>query len=120
MEVNVNEKANRMRIPYVVLRLLTILSVVLMFFPSLSPVYFVTQAGPAKIKGTASLFTSAISYDSLVHDLGRAFNKEWLNETYFIIMFVACIVFLLGIIILSVGVCMSLGNLKMKNVGNRP
>ena len=120
MEVNVNEKTSKMRIPYVVIRLLTILSVVLMFFPSLSPVYFITEAGPAKIKGTASLFTSSISYSSLVHDLGRAFKKEWLNETYFIIMFVACIVFLLGLILLSVGACMSLGNLRMKNVGNRP
>lgn len=120
MEVNVNEKANRMRVPYIIMRLVTILAVVLMFFPSLSPAYFITQAGQAKIKGTASLFTSSISYDSLVTGLGRAFKKGWLNETWFVILFIACIVFLIGIVLVSVGMCMSLGNLKMKNVGNKP
>ncbi len=120
MEVNINEKANKVRIPYMVMRLLTILAVVLMFFPSLSPVYFITQAGQAKIKGTASLFTSSISYDSLTNGMGRAFSKGWLDETLFVILFITCIVFLVGIVFMSVGMCMSLGNLRMKNAGNKP
>ncbi|MBE5940094.1 MAG: sugar ABC transporter permease [Lachnospiraceae bacterium] len=51
--------------------------------------------------------------------MGRAFDKGWLNETYFILMFITSIIFLLGIIFVGIGVCMSLGNLRMKTVGNR-
>lgn len=121
MEVNVNEKTDKkLKVPYICMRLVTILSIALMFFPSLSPANFITQAGQAKIKGTASLFTSAISYSSLTDSLDRAFNKGWLDETYFVILFISCMVTLIGAIFIAIGMCMSLGNLKMKNIGNRP
>lgn len=120
MEVNVNEKSNKMKIPYICMRLLTVLTVALLFFPSLSPANFITQSGQAKIKGTSSLFTGAVSYSSLTSGLERAFDKGWMNESHFILLFVSCIVILLGIIFVGIGMCMSLGNLKMKHIGNRP
>ena len=87
MEKKVCEKPGKDSILYVFVRLLTLATVVLLFFPSLSPVNFITQAGQAKIKGTASLFTSGISYSSLTSGLDRAFRMGWLNETYFYILF---------------------------------
>lgn len=119
MEVNVNEKEKKLNVPYICMRIATILCIALMFFPSLSPANFITQAGQAKIKGTASLFTSGVSPTSLTNGLERAFNKGWLNETHFTILFISCMVVLIGAIFTAIGMCMSLGNLKMKNVGNR-
>ena len=120
MEVNVNENSKKVRIPYMCMRILTLVTLALLFFPSVSPVNFITQSGQAKIKGTASLFTSGVSYSSLTSGLERAFDKGWLDESYFVMLFISCIVILVGIALAGVGMCMSLGNLKMKNVGNRP
>ena len=119
MEENINEKVNKLKIPYAIMRILTVAFVVLLFFPSLSPAGFIKQAGQAKIKGTTSLFTSGISYNSLTNGLERAFNREWLNEDHFYILFAVCMLTLIAIAIISVGVCMSLGNLKMKNLANK-
>lgn len=110
---------DKMRIPYVCSRIMLVLFALLLFFPDCSPARFVKQAGQAKIGGTASLFTSAISYKSLTDGLGRAFDRGWLNEGFYVLLFAACIVVLLGIIIAGIGGCMSIGNLPMKNMGNR-
>lgn len=106
-------------IPYAIERLLVVVFAVLLFFPAMSPVNFITQAGQAKIKGTASLFTAGVSYSTLTSGLERAFNKGWLNEIYFYILFGVCIVVLIGVVLSVIGACMSLGNLKMKNFGNK-
>lgn len=109
----------KMRIPYICSRVMLLLFATLMFFPDCSPARFVQQAGQAKISGTASLFTSAISYTSLTDGLGRAFDRGWLSEGLYILLFISCIVVLLGVIVAGVGGCMSIGNLPMKNMGNR-
>ncbi len=119
MEENINEKVKKLNIPYGIMRILTLAYVVLLFFPSVSPANFIKQAGQAKIKGTTSLFTSAISYDSITNGLERAFKRGWLNEDHFYILFAVCLVSIIGIAIASVGICMSLGNLKMKNLANK-
>jgi len=119
MEKKVCEKAGKGSVLFIIVRLLTLATVVLLFFPSLSPVNFITQAGQAKIKGTASLFTSGISYSSLTSGLDRAFRMGWLNETHFYILFITCLIVLVGVALSIAGTCMSLGNLRMKNFGNR-
>lgn len=119
METNVNEKINKLKIPYGLSRILTLAFVVLLFFPSISPAGFIKQAGQAKVKDTASFFTSGISYERLTSGLERAFNREWLNEDHFYILFAVSMVALIGIAIASAGACMSLGNLKMKNLANK-
>lgn len=117
-EIN-SAKLGRMRIPYVVERVLLLVFIALLFFPSLSPSYFITKAGSAKIVNTASLFTNGISYNSVVNGLARAFKKGWLQEAHFIVLYIGCMVTLVGVALMAVGGCMSLGNLRMKNVGNR-
>ena len=104
---------------YVPLRILVLLSVVLLFFPALNPARMIIQAGQAKISGTASLFTCAISYGSLTDGLGRAFTKGWLEEGLFIVLFIACLLLVLGIAASAAAACMSIGNLKMKNLANK-
>lgn len=115
-ELSPKEKtANKCYIP---LRLLTVISVVLLFFPSLNPALIITQAGQAKIGGTASLFTCAISYSSLTDGLGRAFTRGWLNEGHFVFLFISCIVLVVGIALIIAANCLCIGNRKMKNLGN--
>ncbi len=112
-------RLNRMRIPYVAVRVLLIAFIALLFFPAASPSYFISKAGQAKIVNTASLFTNGISYSSLVNGLSRSFTKGWLFEEHFILLYVGCLVTLIGTALMAVGGCMSVGNLRMKNVGNR-
>lgn len=109
----------KMDIPYVIERILLIVFAVLLFFPGVSPSQFILTAGQAKISNVASLFTNAISYTSLTDGLNRAFTKGWLNETFFVILFIGCLVVLIGVVLLGIGGCMSVGNWRMKTVGNR-
>lgn len=111
--------AEPMRGAYIANRILLLLTITLLFFPDLSPAQIVKQAGQSKISATASLFTSGISYSSLVNGLGRAFTKEWLSEGFYTVLYVGCLVTLIGIACAAVGCCMSLGNLRMKGAGNR-
>ena len=116
-ELSPREKtANKLYVP---LRILVLFSVVLLFFPALNPARMIIQAGQAKISGTASLFTCAISYGSLTDGLGRAFTKGWLEEGLFIVLFIACLLLVLGIAASAAAACMSIGNLKMKNLANK-
>lgn len=119
MDEKVTEKVNKMRIPYVCMRILTVVFILLLFFPDLSPAAIIKKAGQAKISSTASMFTSGISYSSLTDGLGRAFNQGWLSESHFYVLFAACMIVLIGVVITGAGACMSLGNLRMKTVGNR-
>jgi len=118
MEVNVKAKDNVLKIPYIIIRLLTLLGISFLFFPSLSPTNFIEKAGNAPIKHTSSFFSSSISVKSLTSNLGLAFKQGWLNEMHFKVLMLVSLLFLVGIAILAAGVCMSLGNLKMKKTAN--
>lgn len=109
----------RTKIPYIISRVLLIVFALLMFLPSLSPAHIVLKAGQATIKATASLFTGGVSYSSLTDGLGRAFDKGWLVEGHFYLLFASCLLTLLGVAAATVGGCMSVGNHRMKYVGNR-
>lgn len=109
----------RMQLPYVLVRVLLILFAALMFFPGISPSKIILTAGQAKISSTASLFTNAVSYRSLTDGLARAFSRGWLSQGLFVMLYVGCLVVLLGTALMAVGGCMSVGNLPMKNLGNR-
>lgn len=91
-----------------------ILSSMLLFFPSLNP---------ARITGyinkTMSLFTSAVSYSNLVSEASRAIRNEWIAESIFVMINIASIIICIGIGVAIAGACMSLGNLKYKNLANR-
>lgn len=117
-EIN-SVKWNRVRIAYILERVLLIVFIALLFFPGVSPSYIILKAGSAKITNMSSLFTNGISYSSLINGLSRAFKKGWLVESHFMVLYAGCLVTLLGTALMSVGGCMSVGNLRMKNVGNR-
>ena len=119
MEEKTLKKLKPLQLPYILSRVLLVLFAALLFFPGVSPARIVLVSGQAKISATASLFTSGISYSSLVNGLSRAFTKGWLNESYFKLLFACCTVTLLGVVLMGIGGCMSLGNLRMKNIANR-
>lgn len=107
------------KIPYMVSRVLLLAFALLMFLPSLSPAHMILKSGQATIKATASLFTGGVSYSSLTDGLGRAFDKGWLIESHFYLLFASCLLSLLGVAAATVGGCMSVGNHRMKYVGNK-
>lgn len=97
---------------YIAQRMITIIAIVIAFFP---------VANPAKISelvsSKISLFTSAVSYTSLTDDCARAFRMGWASEYIFILAYVGALVAALGIIATGAGACMSLGNTKFQRLG---
>jgi putative aldouronate transport system permease protein len=81
---------------------------------------FIPGVNPSKVCGLVnknmSLFTSGTSYSSLIADTGRAFRVGWVSEDAFVTLFVASLILLLGVIAITAGACISLGNLKMKRL----
>lgn len=91
-------------------RVLSLLCIALMFVPALNP---------AKICGLVnknlSLFSCGFSYSSLISECSRAFNKGYVTEGSFVLLFCSSLLICLGIIATAIGACMSLGSLKLKN-----
>lgn len=96
---------------FAVHRIAALLMFFLIFIPSMNPANVT-----ALISKNLSLFTSAISYDSLVQDVGRGFRRGWVEESSFRFLFFAAIIMLVGILVVSAGACISLGNKKCKRL----
>ncbi len=98
---------------YYVARISALLLVFLIFFPAFNP---------AKICGyvnkNMSLFTTGISYSGLVEQCTRAFNMGWVQESSFVLLFISSMVTCIGIAATAAMGCMSLGNVKLKRLGN--
>lgn len=98
---------------YYPLRIFTLISVLFLFIPNFNP---------AKISNlmnrNLSLFTTGISYSSIIDGFGRAFKKGWVMESSFQILYAAAIAMCIGIVALAVSGCMSLGNIRFKKLGN--
>ena len=98
---------------YYIVRIGTLLSLVFMLFPGVNP---------AKICGyvnkNMSLFTSGISYANLTRECGRAFREGWIMESSFQILRTGSLIACIGICLMAICGCMSLGSLKMKKLGN--
>ncbi len=112
-------KLAKVKIPYRVVRVMVLLFIVMMFFPQLNPAGFISKCGQATVGRTASFFTSAISYSSLVNGLSRGFKKGWIDESGFYLLFAMCLTTLVGVVLSGIGSCMSVGNNRMKTVANR-
>lgn len=98
---------------YLLQRVAALLMAALMFFPSLNPGRICEM-----INKNVSLFTSAISYSSLTSEMGRAFDKGWLNTGDIQLLYAASLIMFVGILAVGVGGCLSLGNLKTKRLGS--
>ena len=99
---------------YYIVRIGTLLSIVMMFFPGINPSKICDY-----VSKNMSLFTSGIDYGSLVRECTRAFNQGWIQQSTFIVLYIASMVTCIGIALVAVCGCMSMGNLKMKQLGNR-
>ena len=98
---------------YYVTRFGTILGLMMMFFPAANPGYVCNL-----INKNLSLFTTAISYDSLTTQAMRPLDKGWVDKSSFIMLMVAAAIVCLGILLGAVAGCMSVGNLKLKRISN--
>lgn len=98
---------------YYCVRILILLSVFFLFIPAWNP---------AKISNAMnqnlSLFTTGISYNTLIDGFGRAFKKGWANESTFQILRFSAMGTCLGVAALIASGCMSVGNIKFKKLGN--
>lgn len=107
----VKEKVNSKL--YILLRISIILGVFLLFLPAINPARI-----SELISKNLSLFTSGLSYSKLSENFTRAFSKGWVGTMTIQVLFISCLVMLLGTLICAVGGCMSIGNVKMKKVAN--
>ena len=96
---------------YYITRVLIIFSAVLLFIPAFNPARICEM-----INKNMSLFTSSVSYSSLTSEFGRAFKKEWVDESSLKLLFSSAIAVTLGIVANGVGGCMSVGNILLKKL----
>jgi len=94
---------------FAISRIAALLMFFLLFIPSANPV-----AVTALIDKNTSLFTSGISYNTLIANVGRGFRQGWVEESWFAVLFAAAILLLIGVVLVSAGACASLGNVKFK------
>lgn len=100
------------RIPLWIFRIAALLSVLMIFFPDVNPGRITT-----KINESVSLFTTAISYDTITNAMGRILRDEWIRSADITMLQISCGLVLLGLAACGAGACMSLGNRKMRRVG---
>lgn len=112
MKEDKTEKRGALGGLYILQRILTVAVIIIAFFPI---------ANPAKICGLVSkkmsLFTSAVSYSTLVGDCKRAFRMGWVDETVFVVAFIGALIAVLGIVATAAGACASMGNTKLQKLG---
>lgn len=99
---------------YYVVRISALLSIFVMFFPTINPARLSTGV----MNKNLSLFTSAISYKSLISDAALALRKQYITEVPFKLVMVASLCICVGIALWCTMGCVSLGNIKMKRLSN--
>lgn len=113
MNQNITGKEKTAGYFYYAARIAALLSVFLIFFPAFNP---------AKICGlinkNMSLFTTGVSYSSLTEQCIRPFAQNWIQESSFVLLFISSLVMCLGVVGIAAMGCMSLGNIKLKRLGN--
>lgn len=96
------------------MRISVLVIAVMMFFPSFNP---------ARITGyvdkNMSLFTSAISYSSMINDASRAIRNNWITQETFAYVSFASVLFCIGIGVMVIGASLSIGNLRFKHLAKK-
>ncbi|MBQ8554753.1 MAG: sugar ABC transporter permease [Clostridia bacterium] len=82
------------------------------FFPTLNPGRI-----SLLINENASLFTTAISYETITGSMGYPLRRGMLEPWQFYVLMAGAAVVVLGILTCCAGACMSLGNNRMKRKG---
>lgn len=109
----VKVKAKEAGAPFFVIeRILALIAVFTLFIPSVNP-----ERVSKLIPDNVSLFTSSISYSGLISgSTQRLIDKGHIEESAFIMIFVGSILLTLGIVVIGVAACASLGNNKFKRM----
>ncbi len=98
---------------YIFQRIAIILITALTFLPGINPTK-ISELLPQN----RSLFASATSYSKLVEKCQFAFRMNSIEEWVFYILFAGSIVTVIGVALMCAGGCMSVGNNKLKKIGN--
>ena len=98
---------------YYVTRISLLFAFVLVFFSEFNPVRIMTQ-----MNKNLSLLTTALSYDRIVVNIKYEINHNYIFKSDIYSLMIAAALMVVGVIVLSVAACMSLGNLKMKRISN--
>ncbi len=94
-------------------RISLLFAFVLVFFSELNPARIFTQ-----MNKNMSLLTAALSYDRIVVNIKYEINHNYIFKSDIYSLMVAAAIMVAGVVILSAGACISLGNLKMKRISN--
>jgi putative aldouronate transport system permease protein len=113
IETQMTKKELVNKIVYIALRVLIVLYVVLLFLPGINPARITS-----KINRNLSLFTSGFFYKSLTDGLGRSMQKGWIPTSTIRLTFIASMICCLGALCAGAGGCLSVGNNKLKRIGN--
>lgn len=120
MKEKKKEKGGVSGILYIFSRISSLLLVCAIFFSAFNPSYIFTIVDGNKMNNTTSLFTAAVSSNSILSSAVRgAINKGLLDAAPFTTLRVACVLLLLGIIVAGAAACMTLGNVRMKHLANK-
>lgn len=98
----------RMRI----FRLIILITCVLTFFPQVNPARI-----SLKINENASLFTTAVSYDTITNSMALSLRRGWVQPWHFYLLMAGAALCIIGIALSGAGGCMSLGNDRMRKRG---
>ena len=99
---------------YVIARVIALLAVCSMFFTAFNPAYVFTKVGGSNLVNSTSLFTAAVSGDSILTSVIRAaIDKGVLDGGPFTLLRAASIVLFIGIVVAGVAACVSGGGVRM-------
>jgi ABC-type polysaccharide transport system permease subunit len=105
---------------YVAARVIALLAVCSMFFSAFNPAYVFTKVGGSNLINSTSLFTAAVSGNSIRTSVIRAaIDKGVLDGGPFTLLRCASIIMLVGIVVAGASACMSVGNKRMKHLANK-
>jgi len=95
----------------ILIRILVLIFGFMAFFPQVNPGRIME-----KINVNTSLFTTALSYETLTGNFGLIMRRGWLTSGNIYFLMACAAVILLGIALCAVGACMSLGNRRMQRL----
>ena len=96
------------RLPLWIFRAAALIAGVAVFFPPVNPGRI-----SEKINGSASLFTTGVSFGTITNSMGRILRSQWIRSSDITLLMIACCVIMAGVLACGAGACMSLGNRKM-------
>lgn len=98
---------------FIIYRIAIFLFVFSLFIPSFNPARICNL-----VSGNMSLLTTGTAYSSLMKGTIRAVNRGWVNQDIFKTLFASSLISCIGAAFALVSLCMSLGSLKLKRLGN--